>query len=435
MSAGKDKRSRRLDRLQNLIIVLLTASAVFLFANLPLFGALSDQSLLDMARDRFVRDAAAPAVGTSGAPSFVLPLRIVYTNDFARIGVDAVTTLGDEFERTGTYLSEALGSAYGGSVIREREFLAALRGKGLYFDFTTALSVDILSELLGISPPETDLESVRRVLLSPVEAEETTLYVQDGAGQPHRFLTAASSAALNDFIAARSGGSADFAFLLEEPYAQLSPYTLILSESARRGTLAAFNTLGEYEETLLRRAEFNAHTENRFTESSGTVIVRETTSALYLRPDGTISYQGAAASPGSVYYVAASGETPSTVEAAAAAQNLVSTMLQDILGDASLYLSGVDESGGRREIAFDLMVDGTPLHFANGDHAATVTVEGRSITAFTLRVRSYMLGEAEPLLLPFAQAAAIARVWDGAELVVAYIDTGAEEVLPAWIAE
>ena len=435
MSAWKDKRARRLNRLQNLAIVLLTASAAFLFANLPLFGTLSDQSLLDMARARFVRDAAAPTVGTSGTSVFVLPLRIVYTNDFARVGVDAVTTLSDEFERTGSYLSEALGSAYGGSNIREREFLAALRGKGLYFDFTTVLSVDILSELLGISPPETELESVRRIFLSPVESGETTLYVQDGAGQNHRYLTAASSAALNDFIAARSGGSADFAFLIEEPYAQLSPYTLILSEPARRSALVAFNTLSENEETLLRRAEFNAHTENRFAESSGTVIVREASNALYLHPDGTISYQGAAASPDSIYYVASSGETPSTTEAAAAAQNLVSTMLQDILGDASPYFSGVDENGSRKEITFDLMVDGTPLHFANGSHAATVTVEGRSITAFTLRVRSYTRGEVEPLLLPFAQAASIARVWDGAELVVAYIDTGAEEVLPAWIAE
>ena len=43
--------------------------------------------------------------------------------------------------------------------------------------------------------------------------------------------------------------------------------------------------------------------------------------------------------------------------------------------------------------------------------------------------------ESEPLLLPFALSAAIARVYPGAELLVAYIDTGAEEVLPAWIAE
>ena len=430
------KKDRRLNRIQNLAIVLLTLSAFLLFTNLPMFGALSDQSLLELARDRIRRENLPAETDASGAASLVFPVRMVYTNGFARLGADAITTLSDEFEHAGTYLGEALGSAYGAVSISEDAFLDALRSESLYFDFTTALPSDIVSGLLGVSVPEPELASVRRMLLSPAGAEGAPLYVQDGAGQHYRFSTAVSSTALVDFLDARSGNSADFAFLLGSAYEQLSPYTIILSDPAPRGTLGAANALSGSEDAFLRRAEFNAHTENRFTESSGTVIVREGSSALYLRPDGTVDYQGGAAAPDSIYFVAAAETgSPTLAEAAAAAQNLASTLLQDFLGDAALYLSDASADGERYEIFFDLMANGTPIRFSDNSHAVSVTIEGQRISAFTLKARSYSLTEDTALLLPFAQAAAIARVWDGAELIVAYVDTGAETVLPTWIAE
>ena len=428
--------ANRLRRVQNLSIFLLTLSAMLLFANLPLFGALSDQSLLELARDRLRRESVAAEATVSDATAFVFPVRIVYTNDFTRIGADSLTTLGDEFERAGTYLGEAIGSAYGQQPIEESDFLDALRGEGLYFDFTAALPSEILSALLGISAPEDGPESARRMLLTPEGEADALFYLQDGAGAYYRFSTAVGSPALVDFLASRSGSSADFAFLLGAAYAELSPYTLILSDPAPRGALDVSNALVGGESTFLRRAEFNAHTENRFTESSGTVIVREVSSTLYLRPDGTVDYQGTEAAPDSLYFVsAAEPGSPTLTEAAAAAQKLATMLLQDFLGDATLYLSGTSSADGAFEITFDLTVDGTPIRFSDSSHAASVTVEGQRITAFTLKARRYTITDSTALLLPFAQAAAIARVWNGAELIVAYVDTGAETVAPAWIAE
>ena len=434
MRRTMDARARRVDRAQNLTILLLTLSMLLLGASLPIFGELSDSSLIELLRARRV-EAAAPTVERSGASSLVLPVRIVYTNDFARVGADALTTVSDEFERAGTFLGEALGSANGAQAIREAEFLKALAGRGMYFDFTTALPSELLSALLGVSAPDELLSGARRMLLSSMDAEDTALYAQDGAGRCHRFSTAVSGAELADFLAARSGVSAEFAFLLGDDYAQLDPFTLILNEEPARAALSASNALNGSEDTILRRAEFNAHTENRFTESSGTVIVREASSALYLRPDGAVDYLGGAVAADSIYCVASETGSPTLAEAAAAAQNLTVTLLQGLLGDAALYLSGASMDGERAELSFDLMVNGAPLRRSDGAHAAVVTVEGRYITAFTLNVRSYSMQESEPLLLPFALSAAIARVYPGAELLVAYIDGGAEEVLPAWIAE
>ena len=436
MKATAERKARRHARLQNLAIVFLTLSTLVLFANLPLFGPLSDRSLLELAQDRFRREGVAAAAAPSGAASFVFPVRMVYTNRFARQGADSLTTLSDEFERAGTYLSEAIGSAYNGEPVDQAAFLAALRAEGLYFDFTTALPSELLAHLLNVSLSDDAPEGIRRLLLSPSGANDALLYAEDGSGAHYRYFTAVSSPSLTDFLATRSGSSANFAFLLAPTYDELSPCTLILSDPSLRGTLKAANALSGSEDEFLRRAEFNAHTENRFTESSGTVIVREVSSTLYLRPDGTIEYQGTEAAPGSIYSVASAlpGE-PTLYEAAAAAQDLALTLLGDSLGDAALYLSDAVQSGTRYEITFDLMADGTLIRYSDGSHAGTVTIEHGCVTAFTFKARSYTNTDDPPLLLPFAQAAAIARVWRGAELIVAYVDAGSEDVVPAWIAE
>ena len=426
--------ARRIDRLQNLAIVLLTLSAVFLFASLPLFGPLSDQSLLALARDRLRRETAPVEASDAGASHLALPVRMVYTSDFARLGVGTLTTLSDAFERAGAFLGEAVGSAGDAAAIREPLFLAALREEGLYF--TAALPGELLANVLGVDASALGLEDVRRLLLSPGADGSAALYAQDGGGQVCRYTTAVSVPALVDFLASQSGSSVEFAFLLGPAYNQLSPYTILSSDDAPHLTLGASNALGTDEDAFLRRSGFNAHAENRFTESSGTVIVREVSSSLYLRPDGTVEYQGAEAAPDSIYFVpSAVPGAPTLTEAAVAAQTLCADLLQDSLGSASLYLSEARDVDGRAELCFDLLVNDVPIRYADGSHAVAVTVEGNSVTAFSLRARRYVPTEDASLLLPFSLSAAIARVWNGAELLVAYVDAGSDTAEAVWIAE
>jgi len=436
MSAFADKREVRINRVQNLVILLLTLSAAFLFACLPLFGTLSDQSLLELAQDRMRRENAVVQTGASGAAQLALPLRMVYTNDFARLGADAETTLSAEFERAGTYLSEAIGSAGDAAWISETVFLSALRGEGLFFDFTAPLPAPLLSGLLGVEMPTHAPEQVRRMLLCPAGAAGAIFYMEDGDGVCYRCDTAVSSSALADFLASQSGRSVDFAFLLGPAYAALSPFTIIFSDAAPCRALSVTNAVPLNEDAFLRRAGFNSHTENRFTESSGTVIVREVSSTLYLRPDGTVEYRGGDAAADSAYFVpAAEPGAPTLFEAASAAQRLLLSLTQIFPDDAALCLSGARETEEGYEICFDLTADGTPIRFADGAHAAVVEIAGQSVRSFTLRARSYTLTEETTALLPFALSAAIARVWDGAELLTAYVDAGGDTAECAWLAE
>ena len=70
---------------------------------------------------------------------------------------------------------------------------------------------------------------------------------------------------------------------------------------------------------------------------------------------------------------------------------------------------------------------------ADGSHAASVTIDGQAITAFSLHCRSYTLSDTPALLLPIRQAAAIAAErYLNAELRVCYDDRGADAVGVSW---
>ena len=229
-----------------------------------------------------------------------------------------------------------------------------------------------------------------------------------------------SAASVRDYLESQDGGNADFARSLGEGYTSLSPYTLVFDSVSARRELSAANALSDYPlEELLRRAEFNPHTKDRYVESSGTEVVIEGQRKLYLHTDGMLSYSGGAAEDGSLFAVAAAD----------------AALTQGRIGDAALFLSGIASDDDGATVFFDYMAGGTPIRFADGFHAAEVRIEGQSITAFSLRLRRYTLTERDSLLLPLALSRAIAQRYPGCELTVAYIDSYGDSVGASWIAD
>ena len=174
----------------------------------------------------------------------------------------------------------------------------------------------------------------------------------------------------------------------------------------------------------------------RYVESSGTEVVIEGQRKLYLHPDGMLSYSGGAAEDGSLFAVAAADAAHiSRAELCAAARGLIGALTQGRIGDAALFLSGIESDDDGATVFFDYMAGGTPIRFADGSHAAEVRIEGQSITAFSLRLRRYTLTERDSLLLPLALSRAIAQRYPGCELTVAYIDSYGDSVGASWIAD
>ena len=423
-----DKKAKLLDRLQNLAIAVLSLSFLFLLVQTPLFGDAGDTTIASTVRGWFTDRQTSAAEEPDSLTALTVPVRIVQTNDFIRSGLDALTTADDAFETVGSFLGEA---------VSENTFLSALDGSGLYFAFACDLPLEVLSARLGVQSPTARQLDVRRCLLGLDGEDTATLYLQDTKQGVYRFSTAVSAASVKDYLESQDDGNADFARSLGEGYTSLSPYTLVFDSVSVRRELSAANALSDYpSEELLRRAEFNPHTKDRYVESSGTEVVIEGQRKLYLHPDGMLSYSGGAAEDGSLFAVAAADAAHiSRAELCAAARGLIGALTQSRIGDAALFLSGIASDDDGATVFFDYMAGGTPIRFADGSHAAEVRIEGQSITAFSLRLRRYTLTERDSLLLPLALSRAIAQRYPGCELTVAYIDSYGESVGASWIAD
>lgn len=429
----KDKNAVLLRHAQNIAIAALTLSALFLLMQTPLVGGLAGKTPYELAQDWFADDTAPESSVTADPTELALPVRVVFTSEYARFGLDAITTLDAEFEQAGVFFSEALGSAETFAPCQEDILLAAVRTSGLYLDLDAETPLELLAGILGVTAPKTDLLRITRMLLCPAEDGSAILYLQDSEQGCFSARTAVSSGTLAESLAALDGNGADFAFALTGDYAQLSPYTLIFPDPSARCTLSAESAITDTSE-FLRLAEFNPHTENSYTDSSGTTVIQQVYGMLQLQPDGTVFYQGDSAEAGSLYYVAAADAgKPTMSEAISAAQRLTFTLLRDSCGDAALYLSGYEGGSKRCTVTFDYVVDGTPLHFSDGSHTAAITIVGQTITAFSLHCRRYTLSDSAALLLPVRQAAAIAAGrYLNAELRVCYDDRGADTVGVSW---
>ena len=367
-----NKNATLMSHLQNAAIAVLTVTAVLLLIQTPLVGDLAGKTPYELAQDWLAGDTSTDTAVTTDLTELALPVRVVFTNEYAHYGLSAITTLDTDFELAGAFFGEALGSATTSEACSGEKLLTALHASSIYLDLEAPTPLEVLSRILGVNDaPESSLLRVTRLVLCPAE-NGATLYLQDANQGFFLSQTAISSATLREALASLDGNGTDFAFSLSGEFSQLSPYTLIFSEPPQRYTLSAGNALTD-QAAFLRLAEFNPHTESGYT---------------------------------------------------------------DVSGDAELYLSEIGSSNKHFTVSFDYAVGGTPLRFSDGSHAATVTIEDQTITEFSLHCRSYTLSDSPALLLPIRQAAAIAgSKYLSAELHVCYDEHGADTVGVGWFAD
>ena len=411
---GEQRQDRR-NLVQNLLITLLALSAAVLFTQTQLYNL------------NLTTSEAPPGPAQSAAPAAELaaPVRTAVTGDYGRCGGLTCTTGDPVFaDPLGRRLLEALGSARDYAPCSRGDFLRALRGPSLYYDFLEPLPLSVLAGLLGggedVSPRE-DL-SARRLLIVPQEGG-AVLYLWDGRENCFRASTAVSSDSLEQVISRYELGDASFAMDGGGLERELDPCSLLPAQPPELPSFTLGDPLAGGTDWLLSALGFNPRSRTRHTESSGTELIIDGDRTLRIRPDNTIHYQSGNEP---ILRVKAAGDLPTAREAALGAGSLLGSLLAPVSGELQPWLQSLRRSGDVTALRFGYQLKGVPVRFQDGGFAAEITLTGSAVTALSLRFRQYNAAEEPSLLLPLPQALAVAAASPGKELSIGYVERGGE---------
>ena len=411
----REQRRDRRNLVQNLLITLLALSAAVLFTQTQLYNL------------NLTTSEAPPGPAQSAAPAAELaaPVRTAVTGDYGRCG-DLTCTTGDPVfaDPLGRRLLEALGSARDYVPCSRGDFLRALRGPSLYYDFLEPLPLSVLAGLLGggedVSPRE-DL-SARRLLIVPQEGG-AVLYLWDGGENCFRASTAVSSDSLEQVISRYELGDASFAMDGGGLERELAPCSLLPAQPPELPSFTLGDPLAGGTDWFLSALGFNPRSRTRHTESSGTELIIDGDRTLRIRPDNTIHYQSGNEP---ILRVKAAGDLPTAREAALGAGSLLGSLLAPVSGELQPWLQSLRRSGDVTALRFGYQLKGVPVRFQDGGFAAEITLTGSAVTALSLRFRQYNAAEEPSLLLPLPQALAVAAASPGKELSIGYVERGGE---------
>ena len=411
---GEQRQDRR-NLVQNLLITLLALSAAVLFTQTQLYNL------------NLTTSEAPPGPAQSAAPAAELaaPVRTAVTGDYGRCGGLTCTTGDPVFaDPLGRRLLEALGSARDYAPCSRGDFLRALRGPSLYYDFLEPLPLSVLAGLLGggedVSPRE-DL-SACRLLIVPQEGG-AVLYLWDGGENCFRASTAVSSDSLEQVISRYELGDASFAMDGGGLERELDPWSLLPAQPPQLPSFTLGDPLAGGTDWFLSALGFNPRSRTRHTESSGTELIIDGDRTLRIRPDNTIHYQSGNEP---ILRVKAAGDLPTAREAALGAGSLLSSLLAPVSGELQPWLQSLRRSGDVTALRFGYQLKGVPVRFQDGGFAAEITLTGSAVTALSLRFRQYNAAEEPSLLLPLPQALAVAAASPGKELSIGYVERGGE---------
>lgn len=422
----RDKR-RLIEWGKNVLIALLTLSAVFLLTMTPL---IQDSGLADLFRPQRAAGSPDPIGVPSGT---VLPARLAVYQDGERYGLQYDDVRMEEaFASFGPLLGSALAEAGESRTLTETEWRGCLRGQGVYFDFSGSVPISALARWLGGSGECALDGSARRVVLAEGEGDSVALCWQDA--EDGAFYTCPTTLSrslhLDPAVEAVTPNGAYFAFEDAELSQLLDPGTLVTEEvpSGTQYAVSAPLSAAAGIETLLDELSFNS--QNHAPGSSGEVYL-DGADRLVVEDGGTVTYHAA---QGGKYPVESRNGMVSSALAADSARALAERTMGTLCGDARLYLISVEESGGGWRVRFGYRLAGSAVYLYDEGWAAEFLVRDGSITDFTLHLRCYTATSNETLLLPIDRAAVMLPdlTKEKRELVIQYRDSGGQSVSPGW---
>lgn len=424
----KGKR-RTLERLKSLLILLLSASALYLLTMTPL---VQDSGLLELFHADVLSERDNLSVSLTAAAG---PSRIVVSNGEDRYGLQYDQSAVDElFVRLGPLLGEALLSSSGPETVSEMQWQQYLQGKSIYFDFDGEIPLSTLSSWLRSEEACTLTADARRILMVEGTEDRVLLCYQDAAdGDFYACRTELLwSLHLEPEVGGFTGNGARFAFEDDDWAQLLCPYTLI-TEDADRYVYAASVPLASAD-SRTQLLEALDYTGRNHAPVSGGELYLDGSDRLHVMSGGMVSYD---AVQGGKYAVPCVGETVTQTEAIEAARRLAERTIGAQCGEAELYLLSAEKTGEGWRIRFGYRLDGCAVWLYDEGWAAEFYVSSGYMSKFTLYFRSYVRTGTGTMLLPIERAAVMLPSLgrEQGELLLQYRDQGETTVEPVWVAK
>lgn len=428
-----NKRRRFVELCKDVLIVLLTCSALWLVTRSQIMGSLSG-----------LLQEENPVGGTyetqDSTQADARPLRIIASlpgeTRTGRCGLQYDQAAVDGlFQQVAGLLVETMSSAGQPEKVTRSQWEKALTTPpSICFDFQGEIPLSVLSGWLA--GEEMDLEAtVRRLVLTTWE-DGVALYYQDRTeGSYYRCLSeVANGQHLVEALAALQDNGARYAFESEQ-YDWLDPDTLITEPVPTPAVYQAKNPVSGGQSAL---EQIMAALELPVSSSSFYAVGDEQVARiggdnLRLSAGGVLEYHAEEGS--GLFPVPTQGEEASLFEVVERCRQLAAATVGASAGQARLYFTGVRQGSEGLEVAFDYCLNGVPVHLEEGA-AAWFQVEDGRITRFVLRYRSYTDSGETSVVLPIPQAAAAMEALGlkGEELLLIYSDAGGETVSASWAA-
>lgn len=424
-------RSKRrvLEAVKTLLILLLSASAVYLLTMTPL---VQDSGLLNLFHPESQISQSGSSVTLTAAAR---PSRMAVSDGKNRYGLQHDQSAADElFVRMGPLLGEALVSSGEPESIPEAQWQEYLQGKGIYFDFVGNIPLSALSSWLH-TKQECDLTaSARRILLVDGQDDSVLLCYQDS--EDGAFYTCRTallwSLHLEPELSGITDNGARFAFEDSDWADLLHPYTLITEDPVLQIYQASVPlTSAGNRSKLLEALEY---TGRNHASVSGGELYLDGNDRLHVMASGLVSYEAAQSGK---YPAATRGDTVTLAEAIEAARTLAESTIGAQCGDAEIYLLSAEKTQSGFRIRFGYRLDGSTLWLYDEGWAAEFYISDGFINQFTLHFRSYAATGDEAMLLPIERAAVILPEMnrEKQELILQYRDQGETMVEPGWVAK